>query len=64
MNGLDATKNIRIFDAKIPIIAVTANAFESDHAEAIKYGCNDFIAKPISKKELGRVISKVLGYEF
>ena len=64
MNGLDATKNIRIFDAETPIIAVTANAFESDRAEAIKYGCNDFVAKPVNKKEIFGVISKALGYEF
>ena len=64
MNGLDATKNIRIFDAKTPIIALTANAFESDRTEAIKYGCNDFVAKPVNKQEIFRVISKALEYEF
>lgn len=63
MNGLDATKNIRIFDAKTPIIALTANAFDADRTEALKYGCNDFVAKPVNKKEIFRVISKALEYE-
>lgn len=52
MDGIEATREIRTFNKDIPIIAVTANAFESDKQEAIEAGCNDFISKPISKAKL------------
>ena len=52
MNGYDATLAIRKMKdtkkARIPIIAMTANAFEEDRKKAIKAGMNAHIAKPIS----------------
>ena len=52
MNGYDATLTIRKMKdtkkARIPIIAMTANAFEEDRKKAIKAGMNAHIAKPIS----------------
>lgn len=51
MNGYEATKRIRAMDdktkANIPIIAMTANAFEEDRQNAINAGINAHIAKPI-----------------
>lgn len=51
MNGYEATKRIRAMDdktkANIPIIAMTANAFEEDRQNAINAGMNAHIAKPI-----------------
>ncbi|MEG0560249.1 MAG: transporter substrate-binding domain-containing protein [Muribaculaceae bacterium] len=61
LNGIEATKIIRQFNPKTPIIAVTANAFESDRYKAIESGCNDFIAKPIKKTEIISIIEKYLG---
>lgn len=52
MDGLEATSIIRSRDTEIPIIAVTANAFDYDKNQALKVGCNSFIAKPIRKQEL------------
>lgn len=52
INGLDATKEIRKFNKKIPIIAFTAYAMPSDRQKAKKAGCTDFIAKPIKKDKL------------
>lgn len=52
MDGIEATQEIRKFNKDIPIIAVTANAFESDKQEALEAGCNGFISKPISKAKL------------
>ena len=52
MGGLEATRRIREFNAKVPIIALTANAFDSDKGSAIEAGCNAFLAKPLSKKQL------------
>ncbi|MCP9610945.1 hybrid sensor histidine kinase/response regulator [Coprobacter tertius] len=47
MNGLEATRKIREFDLSVPILAVTAFAFENDKKNALQAGCNGFIAKPI-----------------
>lgn len=52
MNGIEATRKIREFDKITPIIAVTANAFDSDKVEAMKAGCDAFVTKPVKKKEL------------
>lgn len=52
MGGLEATRKIRMFDEETPIIAVTANAFDSDKEEAIKAGCNSFVTKPLKRDEL------------
>ncbi len=58
MDGLEATRRIREFDKITPIIAVTANAFQSDRAAAKDAGCNDFITKPLKKKELEKVLGQ------
>ena len=52
MDGIEATLRIREFDRMTPIIAVTANAFDSDKEKALKAGCNTFVTKPLKKKEL------------
>ncbi len=49
MNGIDATKQIRMFNENIPIIAQTAYAMLEDRRNAMEAGCNDYISKPISK---------------
>jgi signal transduction histidine kinase/FixJ family two-component response regulator len=63
MNGLDATTAIRaqggVFE-KIPIIAMTANAFHSDRSLCLAAGMNDFVAKPIELGELAAAIRRVL----
>lgn len=64
MNGYEATKRIRSMKSsycrQIPIIAMTANAFEEDKALALQAGMDDYLAKPIQIDEMLRVISKVL----
>lgn len=60
MNGLDATKTIRELDTIIPIIALTANAFESDQLEARETGCNEVITKPVKSSILQMVLEKYL----
>ena len=47
MDGLTATRTIREYDTRIPIIALSAFAFETDKQEAISAGCNDYITKPV-----------------
>ncbi len=64
MNGYDATKAIRALDdpalANIPIVAMTANAFEEDRKLALESGMNAHIAKPIDLEKLLEVISGIL----
>lgn len=52
MDGLEATQAIRVFDKKTPIIAVTANAFDSEKLRIMDVGCNAFVTKPLKKQEL------------
>ena len=59
IDGIEATIQIRTFDRTIPIIAVTANAFVSDKEEALKAGCNYFVAKPIKRAELFAVLEEI-----
>lgn len=48
MDGLEATRLIRSYSKKVPIVALTAFAFESDKDRAIEAGCDDFLTKPVS----------------
>lgn len=52
MGGIEAIRKIREFNTEIPIIALTANAFDSDRAAAMDAGCNTFLAKPVKKNQL------------
>lgn len=56
MNGLEATQEIRKFDTKVPIIAVTANVLDFDKNMALASGCNEFVPKPITRKRLCEVV--------
>ena len=58
MNGYDATRAIRQFNKDIPIVAMTANAFEEDKRLAIEAGMNEHIPKPIDVKVLKETISR------
>lgn len=58
MDGLEATRIIRTYSKEIPIIALTAYAFETDKEKAFEVGCNDFVTKPVEEKELNRVLRK------
>lgn len=58
MNGLDATIGIRAFAPDLPIIAITAYAFDTDKQQALAAGCNEFITKPINIKELLATLGK------
>lgn len=64
MNGYEATKCIRALDNpelnNIPILAMTANAFEEDRRSALECGMNGFVSKPIEIDELSRALENVL----
>ena len=64
MDGLEATKAIRMLERedakKIPIIAMTANAFEEDRKACLDAGMDEHIGKPIDIPLLKRTITKLL----
>ncbi len=60
LNGLEATKEIRKFDKKTPIIALSANAFSQDVVKSLSAGMNAHLSKPIIKEELYSVLSSFL----
>ena len=64
MNGYEATKKIREFSdkakASVPIVAMTANAFEEDKRNAFMAGMNAHVAKPIDEEHLLSVLKFVL----
>ncbi len=64
MNGYEATRAIRSLDepklASIPILAMTANAFEEDKQEALRSGMNGHIAKPINIDNLMNTLKSIL----
>jgi len=51
MDGIEATRQIRQFNTRIPIIAHTAFSLQFDLKKCINAGCNDWIVKPIDIRE-------------
>jgi Signal transduction histidine kinase len=64
MDGYEATKRIRALDnrdvAEIPIIAMTANAFDEDRQASFEVGMNEHISKPVSIEKLKDVLAMFL----
>lgn len=58
LDGWDATRQVKAdpATAKIPVIALTAHAMESDRQKALEAGCDDFDTKPV---ELNRLLLKI-----
>ncbi len=65
MNGLDATIEIRKQekeignDRPIPIVALTAQAIKGDRQRCLAAGMDDYISKPLRKKELESTLKKL-----
>lgn len=62
MSGYEATREIRSMDradTNLPIIALSANAFEEDIAMAKDAGMNEHLAKPVDMRKLFRIISRL-----
>ena len=58
MNGLDATRIIKEVNHDIPIVALSAYAFEDNIREAREAGCDEFMAKPFRVEDLLDVVQK------
>ena len=64
MDGYEATRRIRALEnprlSSVPIIAMTANAFEEDRKAAYDSGMNGFVSKPVVIEEVISELSRVL----
>lgn len=60
MDGLEATRKIRALNTvskSLPIVALTANAFDDDRSACFDSGMNDFMTKPVSAEELSEMVT-------
>lgn len=60
MDGLEATKAIRAQGDFIPIVALTANTSEEDREACYASGMDDFLAKPVDKEQLDKVLKRFI----
>ncbi len=58
MNGYEATRQIRMFNKDVIIIAQTAFGLHGNRQKSIEAGCNEYLSKPIDKDELLRLMQK------
>ena len=65
LGGMEATRRIRnaaegVLDPNVPIIALTANAMESDREACLQAGMNDYLSKPLNANALAATVNKWL----
>jgi len=61
MDGLESTRKIRELPnvpSDLPIVALTANAFDDDRNACFDSGMNDFMTKPVSAEELSEMVKR------
>jgi len=60
MNGYDATRKLKANQITAPIIALTANAMKGDDNKCTEAGCDGYLAKPVIRRELFKVLEQYL----
>jgi signal transduction histidine kinase/CheY-like chemotaxis protein len=60
MNGIEATRRIKSFNAAVPIIAQTAHVMAEEKEQSIKAGCSFFVTKPLNPTTVLEIIDKCL----
>jgi PAS domain S-box-containing protein len=58
LDGLEATRKIRVLGGNVPVIALTANAFPEDREACFAAGMDEFVTKPVSRERLVEAIEK------
>lgn len=61
MDGVEATTKIKERHPDLPIVALTANAFESDRQTMLDAGCDEFLSKPVSSEKCLATIEELIG---
>lgn len=61
MDGVEATEKIKEKHPELPIVALTANAFESDRQTMMDAGCDDFLSKPVNSEKCLATIEELIG---
>ncbi len=59
LDGIEATKEIRKFDASIPIIAMTGSLFAEDVRNIKEAGMNDYLPKPVQKEDILKLLRSI-----
>ena len=60
MDGYQATRELRIQGVTTPIVALTANAMKGDDQKCIEAGCDDYLTKPVDRREVLKKVTKYL----
>ncbi len=60
-DGLEATRQLKAEFPDLPVIAVTANAFNTDRLMAMEAGCDEFLTKPVNADLCLKTIAKFIG---
>ena len=60
MDGLEATRQIKAAMPDLPVVALTANAFDSDRQAAFDAGCDGFLSKPVNAQKCLETIEKFI----
>src|SRR6185437_14694301 len=60
LDGYGASRALRAAGLRVPIIALTANAMAEDRVKCLQAGCTEYLAKPISRAQLLRTLSRFL----
>jgi len=65
VNGWDATRILKAdpVTAGVPVVALTAHAFDADRARALEVGCAGYLVKPIEPRQVVAEVRRLLGVE-